>query len=148
MDQATLQHWVEANNFFQFMNSEERSHLYSFKSHWKFVKPGDYVVRVGDADYGFFVIIKGTFSVIKPDDIFLSHLNPGDLFGEISLKSPRKRYSNVVADEEGIVFKVDAMLLDKISSNLHLKIKNQVIEVLIRRLDDMNQRLVKLTRMR
>ncbi|CCQ90157.1 putative Cyclic nucleotide-binding protein [Nitrospina gracilis 3/211] len=148
MDQATLQHWVEANNFFQFMDSEERTHLYSFKDHWKFVKPGECVVRVGETDYGFFVIVKGTFSVIKPEDIFLAHLNPGDLFGEVSLKSRRKRYSNVVADEEGIVFKVDDILLKKISPALHLKIKNQVIEVLIRRLDDMNQRLVKLTRMR
>jgi len=148
MDQAAIREWMDANHFFKFMTSDERAQLFAYRDHWKFVKPGESVVRVGDADYGFFVVVKGTFSVIKPEDIFLAHLNPGDIFGEINMKSQRKRTSNVIADEDGIVFKVDELVMDKLTAALQLKIKNQVIEVLLRRLDDLNQRLVKLTRMR
>ena len=148
MDQAAIREWMEANQFFKFMTSDERAQLFAYRDHWKSVKPGECVVKVGDADYGFFVIVKGTFSVIKPEDIFLAHLNPGDIFGEISMKSKRKRTSNVVSDEDGIVLKVDELIMDKMTPGLQLKIKNQVIEVLLRRLDDLNQRLVKLTRMR
>lgn len=148
MDQSAIREWMDINHFFKFMTTDERAQLLAYRDHWKFVKTGESVVRVGDADYGFFVIVKGTFSVIKPEDVFLAHLNPGDIFGEISLKSKRKRTSNVIADEEGIVLKVDELIMDKMSPGLQLKIKNQVIEVLLRRLDDLNQRLVKLTRMR
>jgi CRP-like cAMP-binding protein len=148
MDQSALREWMDTNHFFKFMTSDERAQLFAYRDHWKFFKAGESVVKVGDADYGFFVIVKGTFSVIKPEDIFLAHLNPGDIFGEISMKSKRKRTSNVIADEEGIVLRVDELILEKISPGLQLKIKNQVIEVLLRRLDDLNQRLIKLTRMR
>lgn len=146
MDPEQLMALTEGNPFFKFMKTEERRQLCSFNNAWQTYASGSHLIRAGDKDYGLFVLVKGSASVIKPKDIFLAQLKEGEIFGEISFKTHKPRFSSVIADEDCTVFKMDEAFLEKLGPDLQIKIKDQIIGVLISRLEDMNQRLIKLTR--
>ncbi len=147
MDPDEMFKLTEGNAFFRFMNGAERRHLASFINAWQTHPPGSNLIRAGDKDHALFVLVRGSASVIKPTDIFIAQLKEGEIFGEISFKTRRPRFSSVIADEECIVFKMDDTLLEKLSPELQIKIKDQIIGVLVTRLDDLNQRLIKLARL-
>ena len=94
-------------------------------------------------DYGFFVIMEGEVSVMrsKPAEVSLAQLVRGSIFGEITMKAKRPRSSSIEADNEVTLFKVDSQLLDQLSPELTIKIKDQIIDVVISRLDEVNHQL-------
>ena len=134
---------METLPFFADMNEGEREELLSFKDHWIEVPAQHKVLKEGDVDAGFFVLIKGSVSITKtfPTETHLAYLMQGAIFGEVTLRNQRVRNSNVMADEECVVFKIDNQLVDQLSVELLVKVKNQIIELLIDRLDEMNNRL-------
>ena len=66
---------------------------------------------------------------------------PGAIFGEVTLKAQRIRTSSAVADENIVAFKVDGKLAGKLPSGIMLKMKDQVIALLINRLEEVNKKL-------
>ncbi|MCH7651785.1 MAG: cyclic nucleotide-binding domain-containing protein [Nitrospinae bacterium] len=129
--------------FFKEMDNAEREGLLAYEKHWMQFKPQEKILKEDEVDYGFFVLLEGKVSVIrsKPTEVSLAQLVPGALFGEITLKTQRPRTSSIEADEEVTVLKVDALLIDKLSPGLIIKIKDQIINLVISRLDEMNNRL-------
>ena len=77
----------------------------------------------------------------KPAEVSLAQLVPGSIFGEITLKAKKPRNSSIEADNDVTVFKVDSQLMDQISPEMIIKIKDQIIDLVITRLDEMNSRL-------
>ena len=57
------------------------------------------------------------------------------------MKAKRPRSSSIEADDDVMVFKVDSQLLDQLSSEMIIKIKDQIIDLVITRLDEVNNRL-------
>ena len=129
--------------FFKEMDNAEREGLLAYEKHWMQFKPQEKILKEDEVDYGFFVLLEGKVSVLrsKPTEVTLAQLVPGALFGEITLKTQRPRTSSIEADEEVTVLKVDALLIDKLSPGLIIKIKDQIINLVISRLDEMNNRL-------
>jgi len=129
--------------FFKEMDNAEREGLLAYEKHWMQFKPQEKILKEDEVDYGFFVLLEGKVSVLrsKPTEVTLAQLVPGALFGEITLKTQRPRTSSIEADEEVTVLKVDALLIDKLSPGLIIKIKDQIINLVINRLDEMNNRL-------
>ena len=129
--------------FFKEMDNAEREGLLAYEKHWMQFKPQEKILKEDELDYGFFVLLEGKVSVLrsKPTELSLAQLVPGALFGEITLKTQRPRTSSIEADEEVTVLKVDALLIDKLSPGLIIKIKDQIINLVISRLDEMNNRL-------
>jgi len=101
------------------------------------------ILNEDEVDYGFFVLLTGQVSVVrsKPAEVSLAQLVPGSIFGEITMKAKRPRTSSIQADEDVVVFKVDGPLLDQLPSSLTIKIKDQIIDLVISRLDEVNNRL-------
>jgi CRP-like cAMP-binding protein len=77
----------------------------------------------------------------KPTEVSLAQLVPGSMFGEITMKAQRPRSSSIEADEDVSVFKVDNQLMDDLPPELIIKIKDQIINLVITRLDEVNNRL-------
>jgi CRP-like cAMP-binding protein len=129
--------------FFKEMDKAEREGLLAYEKHWMQFKPQEKILKEDEVDYGFFVLLEGKVSVIrsKPTEVSLAQLVPGALFGEITMKTQRPRTSSIEADEEVTVFKVDALLIDKLSPGLIIKVKDQIIDLVITRLDEVNNRL-------
>lgn len=129
--------------FFKEMDKAEREGLLAYEKHWMQFKPQEKILKEDEVDYGFFVLLEGKVSVTrsKPTEVSLAQLVPGALFGEITMKTQRPRTSSIEADEEVTVFKVDALLIDKLSPALIIKVKDQIIDLVITRLDEVNNRL-------
>ncbi len=129
--------------FFKEMDNAEREGLLAYEKHWMQFKPQEKILKEDEVDYGFFVLLEGKVSVLrsKPTEMTLAQLVPGALFGEITMKTQRPRTSSIEADEAVTVFKVDALLIDKLSPGLIIKVKDQIINLVITRLDEMNNRL-------
>jgi len=129
--------------FFREMDATDRESLLGYESHWMTFKENEAILNEDEVDYGFFVLLQGQVSVVrtKPAEVSLAQLVPGSIFGEITMKAKRPRTSTIQADEEVTVFKIDGPLIDKLSPSLVIKIKDQIIDLVISRLDEVNNRL-------
>ena len=129
--------------FFREMDQTDRENLLTYETHWVQFKPQEKILKEDEVDYGFFVLLDGEVSVMrsKPAEVSLAQLVPGAIFGEITMKAKRPRLSSIEADNEVILFKVDSQLMDQLSSELTIKIKDQSIDLVITRLDEVNNQL-------
>ena len=92
------------------------------------------------------MLIKGTVLITKTgSDTPLSELVPGAIFGEMSFLSNKPRYSNVIAKDTVIVMKMDEVFFQKLKPAIRDKIKDYLIDLLISRLDTMNETLSKIS---
>jgi len=126
--------------FFKEMDNAEREGLLAYEKHWMQFKPQEKILKEDEVDYGFFVLLEGKVSVLrgKPPEVPLAQLVPGALFGDITMKAQQPRTCSIEAEEEVTVFKVDALLIDKLSQRLIIKIKDQIINLVITRLDEVD----------
>jgi hypothetical protein len=103
-------------------------------------EPGQVIVREGDVDTTFFVILNGTVRVIK-NNRKIADLPKGSCFGEMGAFTKTPRTAHVVAREPCIVLKLDLKLLERESPDLKLKFYQVFIETLISRLETTTKRL-------
>ena len=143
MNKDALLKLMDEVPFYREMDSSERELLLGFENHWSEFKVDEKILNEDEVDYGFFVLLTGQVSVVrsKPAEVSLAQLVPGSIFGEITMKAKRPRTSSIQADEDVVVFKVDGPLLDQLPSSLTIKIKDQIIDLVISRLDEVNNRL-------
>ncbi len=129
--------------FFKEMDTADRENLLTHETHWVQFKPQEKILKEDEVDYGFFVLLEGQVSVMrsKPAEVSLAQLVPGSIFGEITMKAKRPRTSSIEADNEVTLFKVDSQLMDQLSLEMIIKIKDRIIDLVITRLDELNNRL-------
>lgn len=134
---------MDETPFFKEMDQADREVLLAYENHWMQFKLQEKILKEDEVDYGFFVLLEGQVSVMrsKPAEVSLAQLVPGSIFGEITLKAKKPRNSSIEADNDVTVFKVDSQLMDQISPEMIIKIKDQIIDLVITRLDEMNSRL-------
>ncbi len=143
MNKDKLVKLMDETPFFKEMDQADREVLLAYENHWMQFKLQEKILKEDEVDYGFFVLLDGQVSVMrsKPANVSLAQLVPGSIFGEISMKAKRPRTSSIEADNEVALFKVDSQLMDQLSSALTIKIKDQIIDLVITRLDEVNNRL-------
>ncbi|GJL78669.1 MAG: hypothetical protein NPINA01_16580 [Nitrospinaceae bacterium] len=134
--------------FFTDFNNEEKRFLASLDCNLISCEDGDTIVKEGDIDLSLFILLQGKVSVTreKMNKGVLSQLEPGAVFGVNSVVRKQARTTGVVADGKAIVLKMDAGLIDQLNPLLLNKIKNRLIELLLKRLDEMNDQLMNLAR--
>ncbi|MEE8128076.1 MAG: cyclic nucleotide-binding domain-containing protein [Nitrospinaceae bacterium] len=143
MNKDKLVKLMDETPFFKEMDKVDREVLLAYENHWMQFKLQEKILKEDEVDYGFFVLLEGQVSVMrsKPAEVSLAQLVPGSIFGEITLKAKKPRNSSIEADNDVTVFKVDSQLMDQISPEMIIKIKDQIIDLVITRLDEMNSRL-------
>ena len=110
-------------------------------------KKDDVIIRQGDTFTSLYLLIKGTVLITKEElSIPIATLSKGTLFGEMSFFTKKPRYSNVIANENVLVMKLDKSFFDKVDFAIKDKIKDYLIELLINRLDSMNESLSKISK--
>ena len=113
-------------------------------------KLGDTVTKEGESSTALFLMVKGTAMVTKTRDnakIRIAKLGPGEIFGEMSFFSRKPRNSDVTANEDVIVIRMDDDFFQKINPDIKDKTKNFFIELLITRLDTMNDSIMKISKL-
>lgn len=138
---------MEEISFFKEFSQEERQVFAENENFSQTYQKGDYLVTEGDTDDALLVLISGQVNIIKnshPDRIIVT-LNPGAIIGEISFLTKRTRSTHVVASGDVIAFKLDSQTIikEQLDPDLETKIRNQLIEILVQRLEETNQSLMR-----
>jgi len=110
-------------------------------------KKDDVIIREGDTFTSLYLLIKGTVLITKNGySTPIAKLSQGALFGEMSFFTKKPRHSNVIANGNVLVMKLDKAFFKKVSPEIKDKIKNYLIELLINRLDSMNESFSKISK--
>lgn len=125
-----------------FFRSFSRVEIEEVTQYGTFIRyePGHVIVREGDVDTTFFVLLNGTVRVIK-NNRKIADLPKGSCFGEMGAFTKTPRTAHVVAREPCIVLKLDLKVLERESPDLKLKFYQVFIETLISRLETTTKRL-------
>jgi serine/threonine protein kinase len=106
-------------------------------SEWREYSQGDEIVREGEIDDRFYVIVDGNVSV-ETNGRPVGALTDGDCFGESSCVAGVKRNSTIRAAEPVIILSVSATLLEQVSTECQLRFNKVFLSSLIRRLQGSN----------
>ncbi|WP_160162667.1 cyclic nucleotide-binding domain-containing protein [Magnetococcus marinus] len=131
--------------FFQKFNDDELDKLLSEESFFSFYQTDEFIIREGDSNNCcLFVLIGGEARVTKLDELGQAQevgtLPQGAIFGEMSFITRQKRFSSVLAATDCTVLKVDPQALESMDSNIHILIQQELIRLLVLRLDQSNTR--------
>ncbi len=108
---------------------------------------GDIIIHEGAEHGGLYLLLQGSVLVTKSGyDYIMAQLSPGAVFGEMSFFTKKPRHSNVIASDDVLAVKMDEDFFQRVHCDIKDKIKNYLIEMLIKRLDEMNASLVKIAR--
>jgi CRP-like cAMP-binding protein len=87
----------------------------------------------------------GSDNLIGNDEILLTNLGPGSLFGEMTgLKKLGRRTSTVTAENTCIVMSLKNYFLKKLNKDLITKIKDELIRTILGRFDRLEGKYVQL----
>ncbi len=106
-------------------------------SEWREYSARDEIVREGEMDDRFYVIVDGNVTV-EMHGKAVGVLSDGDCFGESSYVAGVKRNSTIRADEPVTILSVSATLLEQVSTDCQLRFNKVFLRSLIRRLQGSN----------
>lgn len=133
-------------SFFDNLNDDEKEILTGFHSHFFLAPKGEQIICEGALDNSFYILLSGKVGVRKKSaNRPLANLHPGDCFGEVSFLTERRRTTTVRALVDSIVFEVDRPTLKHFDPGIREKVKDNLIRVLVNRLDHMNEVVAKLS---
>lgn len=139
---------IEKVHFFEHFTAGERETLAKLDCSAYRYQPSDMIIRKGELDQSFFVLLKGVIRITvgRAKEVTLTKLRAGAIFGEISWVSKRPRTSSVYADGDVVALRINLDDVDNFDPALQSKIKDQIIDVLVDRLSKMNEQLANLVR--
>ena len=73
----------------------------------------------------------------------IAKLKAGAVFGEIAYVAKRKRTTSVIADGDVIALKIDTKNIDALTPAIPTKLKDNLIEILVKRLEAMNEQILR-----
>ena len=121
----------------------------NFSVHWKATsikyQPSELIIKQGETGYSFFVLLKGVVCIVKsyPMELTIAKLKAGAVFGEIAYVAKRKRTTSVIADGDVIALKIDTKNIDALKPAIPTKLKDNLIEILVKRLETMNKQVTR-----
>ena len=145
-----LREMIDEIPMFERFSEEEKNMLAEMDHSLLEFAKDDMIIKEGDDSTSLYMLIKGTSLITKTTDdatIRLSKLSPGEIFGEMSAFSKKPRQSNVVANDEVLVLKMDDDFFKKVNPDIKDKIKDFLIELLVDRLDNMNDAIMRISRL-
>lgn len=145
VDSAKSREILNKVSFFNIFSQPEKSILAGFHSHYFIANPGTRIIEQGGMDQSFYIILTGQVSVQHATaNAPLAVLSPGDFFGEVSFLTDRRRTTSIIAEAKTILFEIDKTTLRNLSSPIREKLKDNIIKILVQRMENMNLRVIEL----
>jgi HD-like signal output (HDOD) protein/CRP-like cAMP-binding protein len=130
--------------FFQDFDDHEIKQFLAV-SRWLKVPANTLVIREGDTQTLFYILVKGQVSIFKTMEngkiLELTKLKTGACFGEMALVSETKRTAGVEALTDSYLLMVDPKIVSRSSVFLQLKFYKRFCEIMVQRLDLANRRM-------
>ena len=145
MDNEQTFELIDKLSFFAKFTQEEKQFLSTLESHIYKYQPSELIIKEGKMGYSFFVLLKGVVCIVKsyPMELTIAKLKAGAVFGEIAYVAKRKRTTSVIADGDVIALKIDTKNIDTLKPDIPTKLKDNLIEILVRRLETMNEQVTR-----
>ena len=102
-------------------------------SDWHDYKDGEDIVREGEIDDRFYIIVTGSVQV-ESNGNNIGKLANGDCFGETSYVRGAKRQASIKADGAVTILRVSSTLMEQVSSSCQLRFNKVFLRSLIKRL--------------
>ncbi|MBF0609965.1 MAG: cyclic nucleotide-binding domain-containing protein [Magnetococcales bacterium] len=133
-------HLLKQLPVFRALSEQERQQIADMAAIFHRYNEGEMVIRQGDTGTSFFILIKGFVYVAFASQFFLK-LKAGAVFGEVAfISQTSRRISSVVCGIDGtIAMEVNQHTFDKFAPAVREKIRDIMLQVLVRKLDLMNQ---------
>ncbi len=143
MEHKLIMSFLAGISFFNDFSLQDKAELIQSKDMFIKFWPDQLIIKEGNIDDGLFIILKGQVAVTKQSkpNATLAQLGPGSLFGEINLISKKARTTNVTALNEVVVMRITQEMVDRLDPNLQKKFQSKLINLLVQRLEEMNQKL-------
>ena len=160
MVEDSITKFVNTVSFFKGFSDAEKEKLIIRADCFEKYKNGDVIFKQGDIGDTLFLVLQGEvvlfrLGTIKVEegrvslkeefDKKITTLNPGSIFGEISMLTESKR--NVTARVESqqvVVMKITKKLIDSLNHPTQIKFHQQLLLSLATHLDDMNSKFIDL----
>ena len=156
-DKSPLFKLIDKVSFFNEFSESEKCELVDKKVLVKkYEKKGSTIFREGDKGGSVIVILAGEVSIIKsttpatekgkislvsPKDITIAKLGAGSVLGEVSLLSNKSRATGVITSTPLVIaLEINKWHLQGFNSSIQGKFHEQFIAILIRRLEEMNEK--------
>ena len=136
-------------SFFEGFSSIEKETLLKKASIFKkYDKKGTIIFSEEQKGSSMYVILEGVIAITrasfandKKEQVTLAKLKKGSVFGEIALLSNQSRTTSAITDSPlVIVMVIDKQMLESFDLGIQKIFNKKMIEILIRRLDDMNKK--------
>jgi len=141
MDTEQAFELIDKLSFFDEFTEEEKRFLSTLESQIYKYYPSDAIITEGETDYSFFILLKGVVAITKNNQVIITKLKAGAIFGEIAYIAKRKRTTSVIADGDVIALKIDTQNIDALKPAVPTKLKDKLIVVLVNRLESMNKQV-------
>ena len=145
MDDEQALELIDKLSFFDGFTQDEKRFLSTLESQIYKYFPANVIIKEGETDYSFFVLLKGVVAIVKnnPKQVTNTKLKAGEIFGEIAYVAKRKRTTSVIADGDVIALKIDTKNIDTPKPDNPTKLKYNLIEILVRRLETMTEQVTR-----
>ncbi len=139
-----IKDFLDRIRFFKSFSEEEKVRLSAIKNIFLRYQPGEPVISEGEIEQALYIILQGNVIVNKKglEGLIISCLGPGSVFGEISLIQEQPRSTNVIAEGPVVVMKMEKKTIATLDPELQKKFNEQLIRVLVERLEEMNQKYI------
>ena len=145
MEQDQAIKLIDQLSFFDGFTPEEKHFFSTLENQIYKYLPSDVIIKEGDKDYSFFILLKGVVAIVKtnPKEVTIAKLKAGAIFGEIAYIAKRTRIASVIADGDVIALKIDTKNIDHLKSAIPTKLKDKLINILVNRLETMNEQVTR-----
>ena len=116
---------MNALPFFKTFSDDELFTILN-SSRWLKFSPGDFIVKEGETDNSFYIVLKGSVTIQKRTGVGnfrkpLSTLSTGHCFGEMSVITGNPRTADVTTNEQTFLLRLDAETLNSETESLEFK---------------------------
>lgn len=145
---ALLNRINQISFFEEFSVIEKEALLKKVSMFKKFDKKGAIIFSEEQKGSSMYVILEGVIAITrasfandKKEQVTLAKLKKGAVFGEIALLANQNRTTSAITESSlVIVMVIDKQMLESFDLGIQKIFNKKMIEILIRRLDDMNKK--------
>ncbi|MGN7611576.1 cyclic nucleotide-binding domain-containing protein [Magnetococcales bacterium HHB-1] len=131
---------------FDAFNLAEKQLIASKGSAIKRYTANEAIILHGEESRSCYILLSGEVHVIsgrKRRLYLIENKQPGEFFGEISFLSNIKRTAHIVAGQDCLVLKLDQRWFVQVGVDIREKLKDAILQQLLKRLEDNNQTILK-----
>jgi signal-transduction protein with cAMP-binding, CBS, and nucleotidyltransferase domain len=123
--------------FFKDLDDLKRDQLADAEENFQNFKEGDFIIQQGETETPIYILLKGKAIVTRNQNpnSELAKLKYGSVFGTVSLAENALRQTNVVAQNEVVVFKIEEDLVESFDEETEKIFSRLRRQVLVERLE-------------